>query len=221
MQRWIVGAFAMSCSRIRERPRTMKRAGPTRSGKQGKRLDALPLYEDLDKANPNEWLYAERLAVGLSVKADHVSDPAEIKALRTACATCRQARHRTGRPELLRSVPWPMLDPDAPIQIAPGSPASSLEQEAEKAFGVGDYATALAKYSQAAETDPHLYEAPLYAGDTAYSMKDFKTAVFWFARAIQVDPNRETAYRYWGDAILEPRKRSSRGSREICRRDYR
>jgi tetratricopeptide (TPR) repeat protein len=97
-------------------------------------------------------------------------------------------------------------DPDAPLRIAGAdSSAKELQAEAEKAFGAGDFATALAKYAAAAEADPHLYEAPLYAGDTAYSQKDLATAAKWFARAIQVDPNRETAYRYWGDAILHLR----------------
>ncbi len=48
-----------------------------------------------------------------------------------------------------------------------------------------------------------LYEAPLFAGDTAYVQKDLPTAAHWFARAIAIDPNRETAYRYWGDAIMK------------------
>jgi tetratricopeptide (TPR) repeat protein len=59
----------------------------------------------------------------------------------------------------------------------------------------------MAKYTAAADADPKLYEAALYAGDTAYTQKDLKTAAQWFARAIAIDPNRETAYRYWGDAI--------------------
>jgi len=73
--------------------------------------------------------------------------------------------------------------------------------EGEKAFEAGDYQTAMTKYAAAAEADPQLYEALLFAGDTAYVEKDLPTAARWFARAIAVDPDRETAYRYWGDAI--------------------
>ena len=36
---------------------------------QRKRLDALPLYEDLAKRHPNEMLYQERLADCLGAKA--------------------------------------------------------------------------------------------------------------------------------------------------------
>jgi tetratricopeptide (TPR) repeat protein len=60
----------------------------------------------------------------------------------------------------------------------------------------------MTKYVAAAEADPHLYEAPLYAGDTAYVQHDLHTAAQWFAKAIAIDLNRETAYRYWGDAIV-------------------
>ena len=59
------------------------------------------------------------------------------------------------------------------------------------------------QYVAASEADPQLYEAPLFAGDTAYVEKDLPTAAQWFARAIAIDPNRETAFRYWGDAIFK------------------
>lgn len=168
---------------------------------QGKKLDALPLYEDLFQAHPNEWMYAERLAVGLSVKSVMSNDPAEVKALRTRMRDVAKKAVELGDPNYYVQT-MANTDPDAPIQIAAGSPAQELEAAAEKAFGVGDFATALAKYAAAADMDPHLYQAPLYAGDTAFTQKDLPTAAKWFARAIQVDPNRETAYRYWGDAIF-------------------
>lgn len=167
---------------------------------QGKRLEALPLYEDLFKSNPNEWLYAERLAIGLGVKAQQTNDPAEARALRTRMRDTAKRAVELGDPNYFMQT-TARIDPDAPYDAAANSPAAALQKEAEKAYGVGDYKTALAKYAEAAEADPHLYEAPLYAGDTAYSQKDLKTAAKWFARAIAVDPNRETAYRYWGDAI--------------------
>ncbi len=167
----------------------------------GNRLDALPMYEDLAKAYPNEWLYQERLAVSLGVKVEHATDPAAIKALRARERDAAKRAVELGDPNYFMQL-TAKIDPDGPAAMAPGSPGSALLREGEKAFGVGDYATALAKYAEAADADPRLYEAPLYAGDAAYSQKDLKTAAKWFARAIAVDPNRETAYRYWGDALL-------------------
>jgi tetratricopeptide (TPR) repeat protein len=95
------------------------------------------------------------------------------------------------------------VDPSVPLYDGINSPGKALLAEAEKAYGAGDYPTALAKYSAAYEADPKLYQAALYAGDTAYVMHDLKTAAPWFARAIAIDPDRETAYRYWGDAIMK------------------
>jgi tetratricopeptide (TPR) repeat protein len=170
--------------------------------KAGKRPDALPLYEDLAKAHPNEQLYFERLADCLGAQAAQLSDPAEIKAVRTRERDAAKRAVELGdTAEYVRMMA--NIDPSEPIVIAPASPGGALLQEAEKAYTAGNFDAALAKYAAAAEADPHLYEAPLYAGDTAYVQKDLKTAAKWFARAIAVDPNRETAYRYWGDALLK------------------
>jgi hypothetical protein len=68
---------------------------------------------------------------------------------------------------------------------------------------------------KAADADPQLYEAPLYAGDTAFRQKDMAAAGRWYARAIAVDPNRETAYRYWGDATLAMSMKGDPNSEEF------
>ncbi len=168
----------------------------------GKRLEALPLYEALAPAYPNEWLYAERLADCLGAKAAQTSDPAKAKILRTRERDAAKRALALGDPNYFVQL-MAKIDPDAPLFSSIDSPGKALLTEAEKAYTAGDFPTALAKYSAAAEADPHLYEAPLYAGDTAYIQKDLPTAATWFARAIAADPNRETAYRYWGDAILK------------------
>jgi tetratricopeptide (TPR) repeat protein len=167
----------------------------------GKRIDALPLYEDLAKAHPDEWLYAERLADCLGARAVQATDPAEIKALRTRERDTARRAVKLGDPNTFVQL-MASIDPTAPNEIAPASPGGALLQEGEKAFTAGDYPTALARYAAAAQADPNLYVAPLFAGDTAYQQRDLKTAAKWFARAVSVNPNRETAYRYWGDALL-------------------
>ena len=170
--------------------------------KAGKRPEALPLYEDLAKANPNEQLYAERLADCLGAEATQLSDPAEVKAVRIRERDAAKRAVTLGdTAEFVRQMA--NLDPEQPLYASIISPAKALLTEAEKAYTAGDFPTAMANYTAAAEADPHLYEAPLYAGDTAYVQKDLNTAAPWFARAIGIDPNRETAYRYWGDAILK------------------
>ena len=168
----------------------------------GKRIEALPLYEDLARVHPNEMVYQERLADCLGANAAQYSDPATVKAIRL-----RERDAAKRAVELGETAEYVKLmaniDPDAPLFGGIVSPGKALLAEAEKAYTAGDFSTAMAKYTAAAEADSHLYEAPLYAGDTAFVMKDLPTAARWFARAIAVDPDRETAYRYWGDAILK------------------
>ena len=169
---------------------------------EGKRPEALPLYENLTKAFPNEQLYFERLADCLGAEAVQLSDPAQIKAVRTRQRDAAKRAVELGDTnEAVRMMA--NLDPGQPLYAGIVSPGKALLAEAEKAFTAGDFPTALAKYEAAAEADPKLYEAPLYAGDTAFRQGDLKTAALWFARAIAVNPDRETAYRYWGDAILK------------------
>jgi tetratricopeptide (TPR) repeat protein len=168
----------------------------------GNRLDALPYYEELAKAFPNEWLYSERQAAGLLAKAERADDAAEQRALLERVKEAASRAIKDGDPNYYVQL-MADIDVDANVLKGPMSPARKMLQEGEKAFGMGDYAKALEGYRQALELDPTLYEAALYAGDAAYANKDLKTAVIWFARAIAIDSNRETAYRYWGDAILK------------------
>jgi tetratricopeptide (TPR) repeat protein len=168
----------------------------------GKRPDALPLYEDLTRANPNEKLYFERLADCLGAEAVQLSNPAQVKAIRIRERDAAKRAVELGdTAEFVRSMS--NLDPDKPLYSGIVSPGNALLEEAEKAYTAGDFPAALAKYEAAAEADGKLYEAPLFAGDTAFVQKDLPTAARWFARAIAIDPNRETAYRYWGDATLK------------------
>ncbi|MGD1064999.1 MAG: hypothetical protein ABR860_17225, partial [Terracidiphilus sp.] len=170
--------------------------------KAGKKLEALPLYEDLAKTYPNEMIYQERLASCLDAEAEQTNDLAQKKALLTRMRdAARRAVQLGEKANFVQDMA--NFDVDAPDTFAQGSSAEALMQEAEKAFAAGDYPTAEAKYAAAAAADPQLYVAALYAGDAAYAQHDLPTAARWFARAIVIDPNRETAYRYWGDAILQ------------------
>lgn len=168
----------------------------------GKKLDALPLYEDLTREQPKEWLYFHRLADCLAAKSIQVNDEAEALAFRIRMRDAAKRAVELGdQVEFMRIMA--NSDPAQPVDSSrASSPGQALFKEAEKAYGAGDFATAGAKYAAALGADPHFYEAALFAGDSAYAQKDLPTAAKWFARAIAIDPNRETAYRYWGDAVL-------------------
>jgi tetratricopeptide (TPR) repeat protein len=87
------------------------------------------------------------------------------------------------------------------LGVVQKSPGAELMLKAQKEFSNGKLKKALALYEQAAEADPALYEAALFAGDTESKMKNYDEATRWFAKAIAINADRETAYRYWGDAL--------------------
>ena len=205
MRKWIAGiclCLAIACPVWAGQAQDNEAARANALYGAGKRVDALPLYEDLAKTYPNEQLYQERLAGCLGAAALETNDPAQRKTLLTRERdTARRAVALGDKANYVQDMA--NIDPDAPVTVAQGSPAQALMDEAEKAFAAGDYQTAMAKYEAAAAADPHLYFAALYAGDAAYAQHELPTAAQWFARAIAIDPNRETAYRYWGDAIMQ------------------
>ena len=201
MLRWIVGiCLCLAVAAVSAQNDEAARANALYQA--GKRPEALPLYEDLTRSNPNEKLYFERLADCLGAEAVQLSDPAQVKAIRIRERDAAKRAVELGdTAEFVKSMAT--LDPDKPLYSGIVSPGKALLEEAEKAYTAGDFPAAMARYEAAAEADGKLYEAPLFAGDTAYVQKDLPTAALWFARAIAIDPNRETAYRYWGDAIFK------------------
>jgi tetratricopeptide (TPR) repeat protein len=204
MLRWIAGVClcaAIACP-VWAGQTTVNEVGQANElYKAGKKLEALPLYEDLAKTYPDEMIYQERLASCLDAEAEQTNDAAQKKALLTRMRdTARRAVQLGDKANFVQDMA--NFDVDAPNTFAQGSSAEALMREAEKAFAAGDYPTAEAKYVAAAAADPHLYVAALYAGDAAYAQHDLPTAAQWFAKAIAIDPDRETAHRYWGDAIL-------------------
>lgn len=168
----------------------------------GRKVDALPLYEQLAQQNPNEMLYQERLADCLGAESAQLTDPAQVKAVLTRMRDAAQRAVALGdKARFIHDMAT--TDPNKPVYAGMTSPGLDLLREAEKAYTAGDFTLAMQKYTAAYEADPHLYEAALFAGDTAYVQQDLPTAAMWFERAIAINPDRETAYRYWGDAILK------------------
>ena len=185
----------------------------------GKRLDALPLYEDLcrqDQANP---AFAERHGQGLLAKMSVTSDQKERDALTgEAFKELQRAESLGDNSPALEILLGTMAR--TPVGMAIAAPAGGLPltvgyiyggtpeaqqfmRASEPAFGRGDFAGALKAYLAAAAADPKWYLAALFTGDTYYRLKDYANAGIWFAKAIAIDPDRETAYRYWGDALMQ------------------
>jgi tetratricopeptide (TPR) repeat protein len=166
--------------------------------KAGKMLEAMPMYEELAEQHPNDVVYQVHLAMCRNAEAEQTDDPAASKKLMIRAQEAARPAVELGETS---HVIQDMAKRDLNA-LDCDNPAWTLLHEAEKSFSAGDFPAALAKYAQAADYNPQLYEAPLYAGDAAFRQKDMATAIRWYGRAVAINPKRETAYRYWGDANL-------------------
>jgi tetratricopeptide (TPR) repeat protein len=164
-------------------------------------LGALPLFDDLHLQRPESNVFRERLAVCLLARAgtEAPSDAAQTR--EQAKKLLLEAKARGDNSGLLEVLLEKLSAPSA--AVVQKSPGAELMLKGEKAFSNGNLKKALALYKQAAEADPKLYEAALFAGDTEFKMKDYDEAGTWYAKAIAINPDRETAYRYWGDALMQ------------------
>ena len=183
--------------------------------KEQKFTEALPLFEKLATAHPDDVEVAELHAVLVSTQAVYLKD-AEAR---------KQARLR-GRELLLRAQKLGANSPllhsllestarEGDIGFSAKKDVDEAMREGEAAFASGNFPKAIEMYQRALELDPKLYEAALFLGDVYYKSADQPKAGEWFARAIQINPDRETAYRYWGDSLMKQGKVTEAGDKFV------
>src|SRR5579871_364212 len=164
---------------------------------RGNVVAALPLYERLATEQPQSALFAERHAWCLLVKFENLPTGDErTAAIDDARREANRARALGDRSDLL-NVLFERIGQPSAVE----NKASARMAEAEAAFARGEHDKALAAYLEIAASDPHDYQAHLFAGDAYFAKHDWQQAGIWFQKAIDIDPDVETAYRYWGDAL--------------------
>ncbi|HXS00129.1 MAG TPA: tetratricopeptide repeat protein [Pyrinomonadaceae bacterium] len=186
--------------------------------KDGKYTEALPLFEKLAAASPNDRDVIEAFAIMTAAQTVYLKDP----------DTRKQARIR-GRELLLRAqklgannplIPW-MLEAVVPENGADNSTFSTKKEvddamrEGEEAFASGNLPKALEMYKRALVLEPKLYEAALFIGDVYFKSADHANAAEWYGRAIAMEPDRETAYRYWGDSLMKQGRLTEAGDKFV------
>jgi len=186
--------------------------------KDGKYTEALPLFEKLAAASPNDRDVIEALGIMTASQIVYLKDPEARK----------QASMR-GRELLLRAqalgadstlVKW-MLESVVPEGGADTTTFSLRKEvddamrEGEEAFASGELPKALEMYKRALFLDPKLYEAALFIGDVYFKSADHANAGDWYGRAIAINPDRETAYRYWGDSLMKQGRLTDAGDKFV------
>ncbi|HMH43395.1 MAG TPA: tetratricopeptide repeat protein [Pyrinomonadaceae bacterium] len=211
-----VAAFVLSisvCARAQTQdPAERQRAIDTYESQN--MIAALPLLENVAVAYPNDPIVLSRLGFAIYANSVDVKDLATRQKMRDRARSILLKSQSLGDNSNLTKMALDTLSGPDTTQI----PFSSIQaaevsiREGEAAFMRGDMDKAIAAYKRALESDPNLYDAALYAGDSEFKKAmastdprfrndHFEAAGVWFGKAIAINANIETAYRYWGDAL--------------------
>lgn len=185
--------------------------------KEAKYTEALPLFEKLSAANPNDPELMETYGYLVLTQTAYLKDAAARKQARIKGREILLRAEKLGADSaLLKSMleRYP-ADGGDDTTFSTKKEVDDAMREGEGAFARGDFPKALEMYQRALMFDPTLYEAALFAGDVYFKTADQVKAGEWFARAVAIDPNRETAYRYWGDALMKQGKVTEAGDKFV------
>jgi tetratricopeptide (TPR) repeat protein len=171
---------------------------------QGKRLEALPLLEELAKANPKDDQVLVALAASLVEHAATLTDQQAAGQERLRARDLLDRAYQLGNTstlalnlsELLKNMP----DSGA-IQFSSNPQVEQAMRAGEAAFARRDFDEALKDYGKALELDPRNYMAVLFTGNTYDKQNNYGKGAEWYERAMAIDPNTETAYRYYADMM--------------------
>lgn len=171
---------------------------------QGKRLEALPLLEELVKSHPKDDVMLVDLAACLVDHAATLTDQQAAGKERLRARDLLDQAWELGNTsplamnlsQLLRQLP-----PGGAIKFSDNSQVDQAMRAGEAAFSRRDFAEALKDYARALELEPANYAAALFTGNTYDKQDQFGPGAEWYERAIRINPDMETAYRYYADML--------------------
>jgi tetratricopeptide (TPR) repeat protein len=173
---------------------------------EGKRLEALPLLEELAQRNPRDSEVLVALAASLIDHAATLTDPDAAARERFRARDDVQRAFEMGNPsplaENLRQL-LAELPPNGAITFSDNPAVEEIMRAGEAAFSRRDFDGALNAYAKALELEPANYPAILFTANTYERKNDFAKAGEWYERAMRLDPNVETAYRYYADMLAK------------------
>ncbi len=168
---------------------------------QGKRLEALPLLEDLTREDPGDQEVVVALAASLVRHAATLTDQQSAGKERLRAKDLLE-KSGSFSPlaqnllQLLREMP-----DSGDIQFSENPAVEQAMRAGEAAFSRRDFDEAIKNYSKAVELEPKNYAAVLFMGNAFHKKNDFARAGEWYEKATQLDPNIETGYRYYAEML--------------------
>ena len=173
---------------------------------QGKRLEALPLLEELVKANPKDAAMLVALAASL---VEHAATLPDQEGAGTERLRARDLLDRawdmgdTSALAMNLSQLLKQLPATGAIKFSDNPQVERAMREGEAAFSRRQYDEARRNYARALELEPANYSAALFIGNTYDRQNDFSKGAEWYEHAIELAPDVETAYRYYADMLAK------------------
>lgn len=172
----------------------------------GRSTEALPLFEDLAKQQPQNIVVLEHYAMTLLMSDALASDPIERKRIRVEARRLFLKARELGSKSSLAGLGDDIPEDGSFSPFSDRREVDDAIKAGEVEYAKGNYDAAIAHYQKALVLDPKNYSAALYIGDVLYKQNKHDEAGRWFSQAIAIDPNLETAYRYWGDSLASQGK---------------
>jgi tetratricopeptide (TPR) repeat protein len=170
---------------------------------QQKILEALPLFEDLVKKNPDDNVSLLGLGACLINHSATLTEEDAAKKERIRAREYLLRAKQLGNTSSLLFNLLDMLPPDGSIRHQDNKEVDTAIQAGEAAFAKHNYDEALKHYSHALELDPKNYSAALFVADSSFAKGDFAKATEGYEVAMRVNPDMETAYRYEADLLTK------------------
>lgn len=173
---------------------------------EGKRLEALPLLEQLAQKDPKDGEVLVALAAALVEHAATLSDADAAAKERFRARDLLQKAWGLGNTSPLAENLRQLLEElpaNGGIKFSDNPLVQQAMNAGEAAFARRDFDEALQEYARALELEPNNYTAVLFTANTYDKRKGFAEASEWYERAMRIDSNVETAYRYYADMLAK------------------
>jgi tetratricopeptide (TPR) repeat protein len=167
---------------------------------QGKRLEALPILDELVQKHPQDAELLVALGASLIDHATTLIDQDAAAKERFRARDLVQKAWQLGNTspltenlrQLLRDLPA-----NGAIRFSDNPAVEKIMNAGEAAFAQRDFDEALTAYTKALELEPTSYSAALFTANTYDRKNDVARASEWYERTMRLNPDIETAFRYY------------------------
>jgi tetratricopeptide (TPR) repeat protein len=173
---------------------------------QGKRLEALPLLEELAQKDPQDSEVLVALAASLVEHAATLTDADAAAKERFRARDFLQKAWGVGNTSPLAENLRQLLEElpaNGAIKFSDNPVVEQVMNAGEAAFARREFDDALKNYAKALELEPANYTAVLFTANAYDKKNEVSKAAEWYERAMRLNPNVETAYRYYADMLAK------------------